>query len=345
DLLQAAQDFANQGADLIDLGCTPNEQWSNVGDAVSALRDQGLRVSIDSFDTTEVEKACRAGAEVVLSVNSQNKHVCKDWNVEVVAIPDTPEDKKSFEKTIDFLAIHSVSMRLDPILEPIGCGFVNSLARYIECRKQYPDAQMLMGIGNITELTDADSAGINVLLLGICQELGIQSILTTAVINWARSSVRECHLARQLVHFACGNKIPPKHLEKNLVLLRDERLTELAPESLEALAMQIRDKNIRINIQGGKIHAVSARTHVSHEDPFQVMDMLLQSEVGPSINAAHAFYLGYEMAKAHTANTLAKQYTQDESLDWGFLTQEEKHHRLARTHRGERPSNKKTTDD
>ena len=32
---------------------------------------------------------------------------------------------------------------------------------------------MLMGIGNLTELTAADSTGVNALLIAICQELGI----------------------------------------------------------------------------------------------------------------------------------------------------------------------------
>ena len=57
---------------------------------------------------------------------------------------------------------------------------------------------MMMGIGNLTEMTDADSAPINVLLLGFCQETGIRSVLTTQVINWAHTSVRECDLARRL---------------------------------------------------------------------------------------------------------------------------------------------------
>jgi len=52
-------------------------------------------------------------------------------------------------------------------------------------------AEMLMGVGNLTELTDADSAGLNVLLLGFCQEVGVRSVLTTEVINWCRSCVRE----------------------------------------------------------------------------------------------------------------------------------------------------------
>ena len=43
-----------------------------------------------------------------------------------------------------------------------------------------------------------------------------------------------------------------------------------------------------------------------------------------AIDAAHAFYLGYEMAKAVTALTLGKNYTQDRALQWGFLTVEER---------------------
>ena len=42
-----------------------------------------------------------------------------------------------------------------------------------------------------------------------------------------------------------------------------------------------------------------------------------------NLDAAHAFYLGYEMCKAATAITLGKQYQQDEALDWGFLTRPE----------------------
>src|SRR4029079_13528646 len=98
--------------------------------------------------------------------------------------------------TIEFLGANHFRLRIDPVMEPIGFGFAQSLGRYLQVRDRYPDAEMMMGIGNLTELTDADSAAINVVLLGFCEELGIRSVLTTQVINWARSSVRECDLAR-----------------------------------------------------------------------------------------------------------------------------------------------------
>ncbi len=187
-ILQSALTLKSEGADIIDIGCDPAYEWPEVADVVKALRDHGLRISIDSFNVNEVTRACKAGAELVLSVNSHNRDAAIDWGCEVVVIPDTPTEEKKFSETIEFLSVRDVPLRLDPILEPIGCGFAQSLARYVRCRERYPDARMMMGIGNITELTDADSAAINVVLLGFCEELRIESVLTTQVINWARSS-------------------------------------------------------------------------------------------------------------------------------------------------------------
>jgi hypothetical protein len=48
------------------------------------------------------------------------------------------------------------------------------------------------------------------------------------------------------------------------------------------------------------------------------------------MDASHAFYLGYELCKASIALTLGKEYRQDESLDWGYLTEAENWHRLKR---------------
>ena len=150
------------------------------------LRGEGMRVSLDSFDAWEANIAAKAGAELVLSVNSGNRSAARDWGCEVVAVPDTPADCAGLAETIDFLQKNGVLFRVDPVLEPIAFGFAESLGRYLRIRKQYPELPLMMGVGNLTELTDADSAGINVLLMGFCQELGIRSVLTTAVINWAQ---------------------------------------------------------------------------------------------------------------------------------------------------------------
>ncbi|MGH7169060.1 MAG: DUF6513 domain-containing protein, partial [Gemmataceae bacterium] len=184
ELLRQALALREDGADVIDVGCDPGATWSGVGDAVRALRDAGLRVSIDSFDSHEVESAVAAGAELVLSVNSGNVSAARTWGCEVVVVPDDPATLDGLDATLEKLQAWGVKHRIDAVLEPIGFGFAASLGRYLEVRRRHGGAEMLMGVGNVTELTDADSAAVNVLLLGFCQEVGIKSVLTTQVINW-----------------------------------------------------------------------------------------------------------------------------------------------------------------
>jgi dihydropteroate synthase len=327
EIQKQAESYRQAGADVIDLGCIPGSNWSGVRDCVRMLRDAGFRVSIDSFHIPEIAAATQAGAELVLSVNASNRHAAADWGCEVVVIPDDFATLGGLETTLEQLANQRVPLRIDPILEPIGCGFAASLGRYLEVRRRYPDAEIMLGIGNLTELTDADSAGVNVLLLGFCAELGIRSVLTTAVINWARSSVRECDLARRLVHYAVQQRSPPKHLEPQLVLLRDPKLTTYDPEFFEQLAKLLKDHNYRLFAEGEQLHLVSAGLHLVDNDAFALFAQLLQTSP-KNMDASHAFYLGYELAKAQTALTLHKEYRQDEALDWGYLTRSEDRHRL-----------------
>lgn len=322
-ILSQARQFHADGADVIDLGCDPTGPWPGVADAVRSLRDQGLRVSIDSLDPREIGDAVRAGAELVLSVNSTNVAHAADWGCPVVVIPDDPRQPDSLDATLARLDSAGVPYRIDPVLEPIGFGFAESLLRYARARQRWPEAEMLMGIGNLTELTDVDSSGVNTLLLGYCQELGIRSVLTTAVINWARSSVRELDLARRLVWHAVRNRCLPKHVEPRLVLLRDPKLRELGTEGLAELAARIKDPNYRIFAESGELHVLNSNGHVHGADPFAVFAELQALNV---IDASHAFYLGYEFAKAVTALTLAKNYRQDQALEWGFLTRPETAH-------------------
>jgi len=322
ELLAEARRLVADGADVIDVGCDPGERWAGVGDAVAMLVAEGIRVSIDSFDPHEVAVATRAGATLVLSVNSTNAAAAADWGAEVVVVPDVPATMEGFDATIERLATAGVPFRLDPVLEPIGFGFAASLGRYLDVRRRYPDAAMMMGIGNLTELTDVDSAGINVLLLGFCQETGIRSVLTTEVIHWARSSVKECALARSLTWHAVTNRTLPKHVEPRLVTLRAGRPHAHGPEVLDRLAAAIRDPNFRIFAEGEAIHLVGAGLHLASPDPFALFEQLTAAG-RTDVDPGHAFYLGYEMAKAATALALGKGYRQDQALDWGHLTRPE----------------------
>lgn len=323
ELLSQARRYRESGADVIDVGCDPGSTWSGVGDAVRVLRDEGLRVSVDSFDPVEVKSAARAGAELVLSVNSSNLDAAADWGCEVVALPDDLATLGGLDRTVETLTARGVSFRIDPVVEPIGFGFAASLGRYAEVRRRYPEADMLMGVGNLSELTDVDSAGVNVLLLGFCQELGVRSVLTTEVINWCRTSVRELDLARRLVYHAVSNRVPPKRLEPRLVQLRDPKVRVHGADALGELARRISDKNFRLFAERGSIHVLNGVARLEGTDPFELFRRMSALQ---AIDPAHAFYLGYEMAKAVTALTLGKNYDQDRALNWGALTVPEETH-------------------
>ena len=325
-IIENATKYAEDGADVIDIGCEPGEPWGDVAEAVRAVRELGLRVSIDSLNPIEIANAAAAGAELVLSVNSTNRHAAGDWGCEVVAIPDDFTSMNGLEDTMESLNNANVPFRIDPILEPIGCGFADSIVRYSQARKQYPDVEMMMGIGNLTELTDVDSAGVNVLLLGICEELQVRSVLTTEVINWARSSVRECDLARRLVHYAISRGTVPKHIEPDLIMLRDAKLLVQSEHELATIHASLKDPNFRIFAENDELHMMNADLHLHGDDPFEIFEQLLQTSPR-NVDAGHAFYLGFEMAKALTSLTLGKQYYQDQSLNWGLLTRHEVSHR------------------
>jgi hypothetical protein len=134
------------------------------------------------------------------------------------------------------------------------------------------------------------------------------------------------------VHHSIRHRVLPKHLEPRLVVLRDPSVVESPPEELEKLAREIRDANYRVFVAGGEVHVVSRGLHLHGVDPFAVFDVLRNSgNAGGSpknLDAAHSFYLGYEVCKAATALALDKQYRQDEPLDWGFLTRDEARHYL-----------------
>jgi dihydropteroate synthase len=312
-----AERYRASGADLIDIGCTPGLEFPALGDVVRELVDAGMRVSVDSLDPAEITGAVAAGAELVLSVNASNIEVARtfaDRRVRVVVIPEMGGGVDSLEPTIAMLRAWGVPFLIDPILEPIGMGFMASLERYAEVRRRWPDAEMLMGIGNLTELTAADSTGVNALLIAVCQELGIRTVLTTEVIPWARGAVREVDVARRLMHYAVTKHTVPKGVDDRLVTVKDPVLLTYSEEELRALQAEITDPNYRIFADAETITVFNSERFVRGTD---IQSIFAQLDVD---DPAHAFYLGKELARASLAVTLGKTYRQEGALAWGYLT-------------------------
>jgi len=317
EIVREAMRFRDSGADFIDIGCTPGLAFPELGNVVRELVSAGLKVSIDTFDAGEIRTAVDAGATLVLSINSSNLSVAHELagrNVRVVALPDFGAQLETIVPTLDRLTELKIPFLIDPIIEPIGFGFMASLERYAETRRRWPDAEIMMGIGNITELTAADSTGVNAILIAICQELGVRAVLTTEVINWARGSVREIDVARRLMHHAVTKKIPPKRIDDRLVTLKDPKILEYGEAELRELQSRITDPNFRIFTDREMITVLNRDLFVRGTDIQEIFAQLGVDE------ATHAFYLGKELAKAKLAITLGKTYRQEGSLSWGYLT-------------------------
>jgi dihydropteroate synthase-like protein len=276
-----------------------------------------MRVSIDTFNAGAIRTAVDAGATLVLSINAGNLDVARALagrGVRVVALPDFGAPLESIAPTLELLSRLEVPFLIDPIIEPIGFGFTASIERYAEARRRWPDAEMMMGIGNITELTAADSTGVNALLIAICQELGIRAVLTTEVIPWAHGSVREIDIARRLMYHAVTKKVVPKRVDDRLVTVKDPKILEYAEAELRELQSRITDPNFRIFTDRDTITVLNRDLFVRGTDIQEIFSQLGVDE------PTHAFYLGKELAKAKLAITLGKTYRQEGSLSWGYLT-------------------------
>jgi dihydropteroate synthase len=316
-LRAAAEYFRLSGADVVDIGCTPGLPFPALGEVVRELRAAGLRVSIDSFDAGEIRTAVDAGAELVLSVNGSNLDVAQELagsGARVVAIPGFGEGLDTLAPTLDALERWGVGYLIDPIIEPIGFGFTASLERYGEIHRRYPDAGQMMGIGNITELTSADTTGVHALLLAICQETGVRAVLTTEVIPWARGAVREIDVARRLMYHAVRHRTLPKNVDDRLLTVKDPEVLAYDEAELRELQGAVKDANFRIFTDRDTITVFNSDIFVRGTDIQEIFGQLGVDE------ATHAFYLGRELARAKLAITLGKTYRQEGALRWGYLT-------------------------
>jgi len=312
-----AEHYRASGADVIDIGCTPGLACPQLASVVRELVEAGMRVSVDTFDVDEIRAAVGAGASLVLSVNASNLDVARELaesGARWVVVPDLGGTLDTLEPSLAKLQAWGVPFLIDPILEPIGMGFMASLERYAEARRRWPEAEMLMGIGNLTEMTAADSTGVNALLVAICQELGIRAVLTTEVIPWARGVVREVDVARRLMHYAVTKQTVPKGVDDRLVTVKDPRRLTYSESELRALQAAITDPNFRIFADRDGITVLNSERFVRGTDIQAIFADLGVEE--PS----HAFYLGKELAKASLAVALGKTYRQDGPLSWGYLT-------------------------
>jgi dihydropteroate synthase len=311
-ILERGRRLCAAGADVIDIGGLPDTPFPHLAEAVQALKADGLAVSVDSASILELRRGADAGADYLLSLTEKTLRLAEETAAVPILIPASHGDLASLYRAADALERKGLRHICDPVLDPIHFGFTDSILRYAAFRRERPDAEMLMGTGNLTELTDADSGGVTAMLLGIASELRIGNLLTVQVSPHTRRTVEEHDAARRMMFAAREDGSLPRDYTASLLSLHERRPFPNSPDEIAQLAGEVRDRNFRIEVAEDGIHLFNRDRHLMEREPFAFFPQL-----GVENDGGHAFYLGAELARAEVAWRLGKRYAQDEGLRWG----------------------------
>jgi dihydropteroate synthase-like protein len=311
-ILERAAAMRAAGADVIDIGCRPDTPFPHLEDTVRALRAAGFAVSVDSAAADELRRGGAAGANFLLSLTEKTLNIAAETGATPILIPAPHGNLASLLRAAKLAERRGIPAILDPVIDPIHFGFMASLVRYAELRGAMPRAEILMGTGNLIELTDADSAGITAIMLGICSELSVRNLLVVQVSPRSRRTIQEHDAARRIMFAARADGGLPKDYGDALLALHDRRPFPNMANEIAAFAEQVKDDNFRIEVAEDGIHVYNRKGHHVAQDA-----MSLYPKLGVAADGAHAFYLGTELMKAEIAWRLGKRYAQDAPLAWG----------------------------
>ena len=316
EIINMADNYRNNGADIIDIGCLPNKSFPHLSETIQELKRQDFYVSIDSHSDKELILGGKSGADYLLSIKSDNFYILDEVDSFPILIPKDG-DISSLHECIDKCISDKRVFIADPILDPINYGFTQSIVRYSELRERYPDIHIMMGTGNVTELTHADTTGMTMILMGIISELKINHILTTEVSKHCRTVIKESDLARRIILAARLGNTTPKHIDSGLLTTHEEDPIRYSSKEIKELFEQVKDSSYRIMNTDDGVNLFNKKELQVAIDPFDFFEKI---DVGD--DTGHAFYLGVELARAQIAHQLGKTYEQDEELKWGCLVDE-----------------------
>ncbi len=338
ELLGRAEYFVKNGADMLDIGMIAGENLANnIPDMVKVLKGNlgDIPISIDTLNPTEIEVAVESGVDLILSLDLGNCDevipLIKKKKIPAVILPTdfsknwTPGTIIERVNAIEELLkkCRGINVIADLILDPINSqSIVESI---IACYKfkRWNKVPLFFGVGNVTELLDADSVGVNALLSGIGMELGASILFTPEASGKTFGSVHELAVSSNMMFLAKNRGSAPKDMGINLLILKDKRKSEKIIEDIDTpIIPGIEDYkftqdpygSFKLMIEDDVIKAVHYKNmnpHVSitGQTAKQVYDTILKE--GLISRVEHAAYLGAELQKAEISLKLGKNYLQD----------------------------------
>jgi dihydropteroate synthase-like protein len=330
DLEIKIEAFIARGADIIDLGATLNTLHGQVRSTVSLAKSLAhIPISIDTLDPELIKEGIEAGADLVLSLNSTNMETAgpavAKAGIAVVIIPDEGNSLESLVKNIEAARRLGIERIIaDPVLDPVGHNITESIVRYHEFHRRYPEVPLFFGVGNVTELMDVDTIGVNATLCGIGAETGASILFTPEYSDKARGSIGELKKASEMMQLCRIRESSPKDLGIDLLCIKEKRRRPDSPLPERVITARA-SKNwhtdpagpIKIGIvpdrssgKGGQIVAEHEKATVAGESAREVMDTLIELELISRLD--HAAYLGRELEKAELALRFNRSYAQDD---------------------------------
>ncbi|HDR72388.1 MAG TPA: dihydropteroate synthase-like protein [Methanoculleus sp.] len=311
-LAREVERYFSMGADIVDLGFGFDATAEDVRRCMEALSAVEGPLAIDTQDP-DLIRAGLGRADLVLSLHDGNLPLVGD----AVAAADTAAvivpRQRSLAETIE--AARTLGIRrilADPLLQPVGSGLAASLAGFSGI-----DEPAFFGAGNVTELIDADSPGVNALLAGMAHECGAAVIFTSEHSDKTRGSVAEMRRAVEMMALM-GDRPYPKDLGLDLLVIKEKRKRRPPPLDYDAKTdaepargeMEYDPKgNVRIGIEDGMIVAVHDAVAIRGACWEDVFSTLLRE--GRLSLLDHAAYLGKELYKAELSLRFGRSYDQD----------------------------------
>jgi dihydropteroate synthase-like protein len=340
-LLATAERYLKSGAEIIDIGMIADKGMpEKIPRLISTIKDNfNVPVSIDTLSGEEIRVAIDAGADMIISINGGVIDEFAGLEIPAVLIPvdqkrgyypRSPAEKVEYLLDLVRKANELGYARViaDPIMEPVNQGFVESLMSFYELRSRRPDLPIMMGLGNVVELYDADSVGMVALLAGAAGELNVSFLLMVEASDKTHGGVAEVRRAREMMTLAKFRGSVPKDLGIDLLRLKEKRRLSDEPskeiERMEAIQAKapagfkpdprgsfkifIREDEIIAVLYKGTSAKVVIRGRTAEEVSHEIARGGLVSDV------EHAAYLGRELQKAEIAIRAGRGYVQDEDL-------------------------------
>jgi dihydropteroate synthase-like protein len=312
EIRRMVEEHLASGADIVDLGFGFDAMPEDVTRVFSELLDVSVPLAVDTQDPALI-RASLTRADIVLSLQESNipeigKEVA-EAGLAAVVVPGNSTLVKNIARAKK-AGIQCIIA--DPLLQPAGSGFARSLTRF-----KKTSIPVFFGAGNVVELFDADSVGMNALLAGIAAEVGASVIFTSEHSDKTKGSVREMRQATEMMVLA-KDRPYPKDLGIDLLILKEKRRRREPPLEYDTAqpARPMPDEitydprgNFRIGIEGDQIVAVLHGRAVKGKQWQDVLStLLIQGEV---TLLDHAGYLGRELYKAELAIRYGRSFEQD----------------------------------